>query len=220
MERVRSTWRRRVAAEYRSAAITAELLHWLIALAVSPDTLDRCHRVVADELAHAELSRAVYLAADGDPAAIPIQRGALRLPHAPGQPLELRALAVAADVFCCGETVAVPLFLALRGEDGEVTQADARAALDRIVRDEATHRAFGWTLLDELLERLGEGGRVWLAPQIPGFVQRICEAYRATEDLCTAEQRAWGLMAPARYSAITEVCVAEVIRPRFAARGL
>lgn len=221
MERVRLTWRRRVIAEYRSAALTAEMLHGLIAAGLSPDTISTCHRIVSDEMAHAELSRAALLAAGGDDAEIAMNRDSLQLSHAPGQPWELRLLAAAADLFCCGETVAVPLFLALRGEPGDgVAEIPAALALERIVRDEAVHRAFGWDLLDELLEVTGAPGADWLRPQVPGFVERILAAYAADDDTCTPEERRFGLMPPRRYEEITRRCVREVILPRFRARGL
>ena len=47
--RVQRTWRLRTVAEYTSAARTAELLHWLLAVGASPDTLGVCHRIVGDE---------------------------------------------------------------------------------------------------------------------------------------------------------------------------
>jgi len=217
MDHIRKTWALRTVVEYRSACHTAELLHWLLVIAVSPDTLEVCHRIVGDEVAHADLSRECYLAAGGDLAALPLSRDELSLRLEQGQPLELRALAVAARIFCCGETVAVPLFLALRER---VTEPSAVAALDRIVRDEATHRAFGWQLLDELLERLGEPGRAWLRERTATYMAEIEEAYQAYGTATVAEGPAWGLMAPVRYGEITRTCVAEVIRPRFEKRGL
>ncbi|MCP4806921.1 MAG: ferritin-like domain-containing protein [Proteobacteria bacterium] len=216
MRHIQKVWAQRTLAEYRSACLTAELQHWLLVIAVSPDTLDVCHRIVMDEVAHAELSREAFLAAGGDPAALPLARDTLFLPHDVEAPLEYRALSVAADVFCCGETVAVPLFLALR-EDA--TEAPAIEALDRIVRDEATHRAFGWTLLDELLERLPDGV-VWLQQRAPEFVRRIADAYDGYGSTTVDQGPEWGLMPPVRYGEITRQCIDEVIRPRFAKRGV
>lgn len=217
MDAIRAEWARRVEAEYRSAAWAAELLTWLIRAALSPDTLALTQRMVADELAHAELGRAVLLAAGGEPEAVYIPRDSLVLPHAPGLPEELRALLVAADLLCCGETVAVPLFAALREGASEPA---AVAALDRVLRDEPAHSALGWILLDELLERLGPLGRAWLAPQLPACLERLHRAYGHSGGTCTPTQRAWGLMAPVEYSRVLVQAVEERLRPRFAARGL
>lgn len=216
MKHIQKVWAARTLAEYRSACLTAELQHWLLVIAVSPDTVEVCHRIVSDEIAHAELSRDAFLAAGGDPAALPLPRSMLSLPQDPGAELEYRALSVAADVFCCGETVAVPLFLALR--EG-VTAPEATTALDRIVRDEAVHRAFGWMLLDELLERLPDGV-AWLQERAPGYVERIHDAYQSYVDTTVDQGPEWGLMPPSRYGDITRECIAEVIRPRFAKRGV
>jgi hypothetical protein len=217
MKRIRKVWALRVAAEYRSAALTAELLHWLIAIAVSPDTLEMGHRIVSDELAHAELSRDVFLAAGGELSQIPIVQQTMFLRHAPGSPIELRALAAVADVFCCGETVAVPLFHGIRAgaEEEQVV-----AVLTRIMQDEATHRAFGWQTLDELLERTGAQGKAWVADRVSTYVRQIRAAYASTETRCTPTERRWGLMPPADYGQITATCVDEVVIPWFARRGL
>lgn len=219
MEGVRKVWRRRVVAEYSSAAVTAELLHQVIVLGLSPDTLETCHRIVSDEIAHAELSREVVLAAGGsEDDVIPIAREGLLSGRGSGDPLELQVLATVTDVFCCGETVAVPLFRAIREPTSEPV---AVAALDRILRDESIHRAFGWDTLDELLELLGETGRSWVRERAPGYMNRIRQAYRnrgGAEDICTPTEVRWGRMEPRRYSEITETCIAEVITPRFESR--
>ena len=68
--------------------------------------------------------------------------------------------------FCLGETFAVPLFAAMRPA---TTQPTAAAALQRILRDEATHRAFGWDTLDALLELDPAGG--FLPVPSPGEVE-------------------------------------------------
>jgi hypothetical protein len=219
MESIRKIWRRRVVAEYSSAAVTAELLHQALILGLSPDTLETCHRIVSDEIAHAELSRDVFLAAGGgEDEVIPIARDGLLSGRGPDDPLELQVLATVADVFCCGETVAVPLFRAIREPTVEPV---AVAALDRILRDESIHRAFGWDTLDELLELLGEPGHAWVREHAPGYMNRIREAYRnrgGTQDICSPTEVRWGRMEPRRYSEITAVCIAEVITPRFESR--
>lgn len=216
MERVRRVWARRVVAEYRSAALFSELLHWLITLGVSPDTLEVGVRIVADELAHAELSREVFLLAGGDEARIPIQQEDLSIRQPAELPVFFRALAAVVEICCCGETVAVPLFNAI--QEG-TTQPDAVRVLTRIQKDEAVHRAFGWTTLDELME-LAEGpAREFLAPRLAESVRSIQAAYASDVHACTDEQLSWGLMAPSRYGEIARECAATVIVPRFRQRG-
>jgi hypothetical protein len=144
--RVREEWRARIAAEYTSAAITQHLTLWLIQAGAPPDLIDAGLAIVADELVHSRMSHEVYVAAGGrEPPAL--DRDALGL-HRTSERLELDILRIAVRVFCLGETVAVPLFKHLREH---CTEPVARAALDRILRDEVRHRDFGWDLLDWLL---------------------------------------------------------------------
>ena len=110
---VQRTWADRVRAEYHSAAITAELLNWLIQTGPSPDTIERCHRIVQEEFNHAALSRKVYLATGGSEDKIHIPFQELAYQKEKQAPAPLRALSMCTRVFCCGETVAVPLFKAL-----------------------------------------------------------------------------------------------------------
>ena len=104
--RVQHEWRARIAAEYTSAAITQQLVLWLIQAGAPPDLIDDGLAIVADELAHSRLSHDVYTAAGGrEPPALDRERLGLTRTH---DRLELDILAVAVRVFCLGETVAVP----------------------------------------------------------------------------------------------------------------
>ena len=143
--RVREEWRARIAAEYTSAAITQQLVLWLIQAGAPPDLIDAGLAIVADELVHSRMSHEVYAAAGGT-APPAIDRTQLGLPRSP-DPLERDILRTAVRVFCLGETVAVPLFSHLRAG---CTEPLAKDALDRILRDEDRHRDFGWDLLDWL----------------------------------------------------------------------
>jgi hypothetical protein len=217
VRRIRRVWAQRVEAEYRSAAHTAELLHWLIACGASPDTLTIAQRIVSDELAHAELCREVLIAAGGHDGQVQVRQEELFLGHGPGLPVLHRALWVVAELFCCGETVAVPLFHAMRGG---ATAAEAVVALDRIQRDEAVHRAFGWTTLDELLELAGEPGRALVQGLVPSLLERVQQGYSSASTEHSELHAAWGLLAGAAHGPIVARCVAEVIAPRFRERGL
>ena len=216
-EYVQVTWAERVKAEYHSAAITAELLHWLIQTGVSPDTIETCHRIVQEELNHAALSRDVYLATGGSKEQIHIPFQELAYQKEKYAPVPLRALAMCADVFCCGETVAVPLFKALMEySDSEITDP----VLEQILADEAGHQFFGWQLLDELLELLGEEARKWLTIRLEGYIEALQHAYNSMETHCNNEDQIWGLMPGIRYKSICEQCITENVRPRFHTRGL
>ena len=216
-DHVRQQWLMRVEAEYRSAVLTQELTLWLMQAGASPDLIHDGLRIVEDELMHAELSMETYLAAGGTKGPT-MARETLTLPRRAGEMLEHDILRVGVDAFCLGETVAVPLFKNLR--EG-CTVPVARKALDRILRDEVRHRAFGWTLLGWMLETPHAPSlRGVIERELPGWFRRIrrsyAPAYAERLDTISDVDRAWGLMAPARYGAVVERTWERDWRPRFA----
>lgn len=220
-ERVLAEWLRRVEAEYRSAAITQHLTLWLIQIGASPDLISDGLRIVEDELAHAELSHAVFT--DGGGTQAPhIVRESLALTRCPGDPLEIDVLRAGVDVFCLGETVAVPLFKELRDK---CTVPSARKTLDRVLKDEVRHRDFGWTLLGWLLDspREAEYRRVveLELPRMFGRMRRLYAPQGAGSDReMSDDERAWGLMPSARYGEILERALERDYAPRFKEVGL
>ncbi len=218
---VREEWRARIAAEYTSAAITQHLVLWLIQAGAPPDLIDEGLAIVVDELAHSRLSHEVYVAAGGDrpPALVREQLGLAR-EHAR---LEEDILRVAVRVFCLGETVAVPLFRHLRET---CTQPVAKAALDRILRDEVRHRDYGWDLLDWLLQ-IDDDVPVLATRALPAMFADLERSYGAgnaavaTDDgVITTEERAWGLAPPREYADILARTFERDWIPRFAAREI
>lgn len=220
-EAVRTEWMRRVQAEYRSAAVTQHLTLWLIQLAASPDLIDAGLRIVKDELAHARLSHQVYRAAGGT--ALPgLVQETLALHRSEQEPLLLSVARAGVEIFCLGETVAVPLFKVLR--DG-CTQPAARRALDRILRDEVRHRDFGWTLLEWLSELPVREQVIGLVQgELPRMFARLRRSYgsvgNAQRKAVPAEDRVWGLMAPARYAEILERTIEKDYVPLFMTCGI
>lgn len=217
---VRREWTRRVEAEYRSSAHAQHLTLWLIQLAAPRELIDDGLRIVHDELDHAELSAAVCAEA-GSAATAALQQDDLRLMVPPGS-LEERTLFATLEVFCLGETVAVPLFTKLRHE---CTVPVARAALDRVLKDEVRHRQFGWDLLDYLLERsptLVDVGRRFLPGALARLEQRYGQASvgQVSSEQLSAAERAWGLMPPATYAEILQATLQKEYEPRFREHAL
>jgi hypothetical protein len=213
-------WGRRVEAEYRSAAITHHLTLWLIQMAASPDLIKEGLRIVADELVHAEMSHETFVEAGGEQIP-PITRESLALRARPGEELEACVARWGVEVFCLGETVAVPLFKVLR--EG-CTQPTARAALDRVLTDEVRHRDFGWTLLSYLVEMPCEPlVRKLVDEELPGMFARLRRNYAPVggEKLSTIPEadRAWGLMPIARYRDVLDNTLERDYRPRFEKLG-
>lgn len=219
-ERVREEWRARIAAEYTSAAITQQLVLWLIQAGAPPDLIEAGLAIVADELVHSRISHEVYVAAGGTlpPAIDRDQLGLARTSNV----LEHDILRAAVRSFCLGETIAVPLFSHLRAD---CTEPVARAALDRILRDEVRHRDFGWDLLDWLSTVVDVPALVH--PELPAMMRDLESSYGSdnptvAEDIgdITPAERAWGLAAPRDYASILAETLAKDYRPRFAARAI
>jgi hypothetical protein len=227
---VRHEWLRRIEAEYRSGAHAQHLTLWLWQLAAPPELIEMGLRVVSDELQHAELSAQVYAAAGGSDAPA-LSRESLALVRTRGVSLELDVLRVAVEAFCLGETVAVRLFSRLRDAS---SVAIARRALDRILRDEVSHRDFGWALLTWLLETpLAPTFRQTLQRDLPDMLQRVRLNYGGLAlDQLGAEElarrgrslpdsaRAWGVMPASEYVAAVAEAFARDYAPRFAALGI
>jgi hypothetical protein len=223
-ERVLREWRRRVQAEYRSAAVTQQLTLWLIQLGVSSDLITAGLRIVTDELRHAKLSHEVCRAAARalgkvDEAAVAISRASLELPQS--DDLETDLTRAALETFCVGETLAVRLFAPMRKS---ATVPTARRALDRILVDEVRHRDFGWSMLDALLESRPAATKRLVELELLGMLRRVRATYAPDsmkdENEIRPEERAWGLLPGARYRQIVELCIDRDLRSRIERRSI
>ena len=128
---------------------------------------------------------------------------------------------VAANVFCLGETVAVPLFKELRAA---CTVAPAKRALDRILRDEVRHRDFGWTLLGWLFESpLAPALRRTVESELPDYFDRLRRSYApasASTISITPADASWGLMPPTKYADCVRRTLERDWVPRFGKLGI
>ncbi|MEO7112249.1 MAG: ferritin-like domain-containing protein [Polyangiaceae bacterium] len=218
---VRAEWRARIAAEYTSATITQSYVLWLMQAGAPPDLIDAGLSIVADELVHSRMSHDVYVAAGGsEPPRL--DRNALGLMRT-RDALERDLTIACVRVFCLGETVAVPLFKHLRER---CTEPSARAALDRILRDEARHRDFGWDVLDWLMATTPET-RGWVEGALPKLFGELESSYGdanaivASDDgAITDEERSWGLAPPREYAEILDRTFEREWIPRFLVRKI
>lgn len=221
MQAIAHEWLRRVEAEYGSATLTHHLTLWLLQLTAPFELVRMGLAIVEDELAHAELSQAVHVAAGGS-AVARLQRDRLGLRLQPGEPLELAVARVGLDSFCLGETVAVRLFARLRQP---CTEPVALSALDRILRDEVRHRDFGWTLLEWLLSTPASASvEALAAAELPHMFERLRGNY-AFASLGQASPRdelaqRWGLMPGCDYAQALLETYERDYRPRFAELGI
>ena len=214
---IRLEWSRRIEAEYTSAAHAHHLTLWLIQLGFPRELVDDGLAIVKDELDHAALSAEVAREAGATvpPALVSDQ---LALPRLRSD-LRQDAVVAVTELFCLGETVAVPLFKTLRSE---CTVPVARDALDRILRDEVRHRAFGWDCLDYFLDT-DPSLRSVVGSALPALFSKVLRLYGSSsrdDEVIDPEARAWGLMPRALYRAVVlEVGEREYV-PRFAERSI
>jgi hypothetical protein len=219
-ERVQREWQLRVKAEYKSAAFAHSLVLWIIQLGLSPDLIRDGLRAVEDELEHAEMSHKVYVAAGGRGPPV-LDRSGLGVSRNPRVPLEFDLVEWGTRL-CLGETVAVRLFAHLRNG---CTVAIARDALERILRDEARHRQFGWDLLGLLLG-LPSGGQLReaitarLASAFSELERSYGEGAKPVPSQFEEEDRAWGLAPPEEYARVFDETFEKDFRLRFAALGI
>ena len=216
--RLLAEWRNRVRAEYGSAGLAAQVVHWMIQCGFPEELIATGLRIVADELEHARLSHGVVVDQGGADEPMSLDIRATASPTAPEGVLASLVDSILRN-FCLGETFAVPLFHAMR----QTTEAPtARTALDRILRDEAVHRAFGWDALDVLLEIDGPGVRARALAKVPGMLTWFEQAYggAAGKLTITDEERRCGLISGTEYADVFSRCLQDQIRPRFARRGI
>lgn len=217
-QRIHHEWRNRVVAEYTSAAITARVAHLAIACGLPRPTLDIALRIIADELDHAALSdeARVALGDEDTPLGLDIQR--LQPAPSPDGPLA-DLLDHILTSFCLGETLAVPLFNAMRTG---ATHPAVMPVLTRVLRDEAVHRAFGWDTLDVLIALDPDGVRARAQQTLPSAYANYRRSYHdlPVQHEISSEEREAGLLSTGTYREVFRATVTEVIVPRLHARGI
>ena len=213
--RVHLEWARRVAAEYSSASVTAQALAWGVAVGLPVDLLRRAARIVSDELEHAERSHEALVALGG--ADVPVDLGVDRLLVPPRDGPLADLLTIVVRDFCLGETFAVPYFAEMRRQ---ARHPAVLPVLDRVLADEAAHRAFGWDALDALIA-LDGAVPTWVEQHLPELLDRF-GGYREPADAPPLEpaEREAGLLDNAEYAVLFDRTLTEDILPRFARRGV
>lgn len=213
--RVHTEWARRVEAEYSSAAIAAQTLAWGVAVGLPAPLLRVAARVVNDEVEHAALSHEALIALGGAEAPVDLRVERLVVPAVDGPLPDLLRLVV--RDFCLGETLAVPCFAEMRRRG---THPAVQPALERILADEAAHRAFGWEALDALIA-LDPGVPAWVEERLPAFLDSF-RGYSQPPEAppLEPEERACGLLDNEEYAVLFAQTLAADIVPRFARRGI
>jgi hypothetical protein len=213
-------WKARIVAEYHSAAFTAELVYLLIRLGAPYELLYTAHRIIKDELVHAERSFTMFQALGGQEQLVELRDETLRLPVYSSDTFT-QVTCTALQLFCLGETFAVPLF---REMARRTKHHKATLVLRRILKDESVHREFGWSLLDYLLARDREATQEIASAHVGDFLRQYQQGYgtdnAALPESVGPKEEGYGLMPRSSYVKVFNEALHQVILPRFAKRGI
>ena len=151
----RKAWTGAAYQEYRTAIACTLTSRALLEARAPLDLIATASRFPLDEMVHVELCARMAEECGGgteiryDPSAVALD--ADRALH----PL-LRLCELAVRFFCVGEAISIPL---LRATWHNASHPLPKAVLGRIVKDEAAHGVFGFTVLDWALERLSDSDK-------------------------------------------------------------
>jgi hypothetical protein len=146
----RLAWTGAAYQEHRTAIACAATLRALLEARGSVDLIAVASRFPLDEMVHVELCARMAEECGGgteiryDPDRVVLDADA-------SLPPLLRVSELAVRFFCVGEAISIPL---LRATWHHARHPLPRAVMGRIVKDEAAHGMFGFTVLDWALDRL------------------------------------------------------------------
>lgn len=217
MNRIQQYWYNQAIAEYTSSARTVELSHWMQRLSISPDLIRQAIRISDDEMVHAQMCYETAQAL-GCTQGLPLDKMPLTLKQE-FEPLAKSMLLVLVQSYCFGETVAVPLFSAMRKSSSE---QQVIKVFNRILEDEPRHAKFGWLTLAWCQQNIPEVD-TWLPEIVPIGLERMRRAYAnhpPFDPEPSGHELAWGLFPRERYGEILEKTIATTYRQRLAHYGI
>ncbi|MBI5517665.1 MAG: hypothetical protein HY909_28095 [Deltaproteobacteria bacterium] len=146
----RRAWTGAAYQEHRTAVACAATLRALLEARAPVDLVGISSRFPLDEMVHVELCARMAMECGGG-TEIRYDPDYVVLDASPSLSPLVRACELAVRFFCVGEAISIPL---LRATWKKARHPLPRAVLGRIVKDEAAHGAFGFTVLDWALPDL------------------------------------------------------------------
>ena len=202
MDRVKQFWLSQAAAEYSSAAISAEFSHWLCQAGGSPDLICNVLDIAKDEIAHATLAFGVARQA-GHQGGMQSGKQISFFSPTPFAELQKNILDVVIRFYCLGETNAVPLFAAMRKN---AKKEAVHEAYNRIILDEPRHSEFGWITLAWIYANWPQV-KNWLPECLTNAISQLSQEYYCFTEYSpplTEEELAWGMLPKLEYGRIFE----------------
>jgi hypothetical protein len=157
----RKAWTGAAYQEFRTGIACTATLRALMEAQAPIDLIAIASRFPLDEMVHVELCARMAEECGGgteiryDPDAVVVEADPALSPL-------LRLCELAVRFFCVGEAISIPL---LRATWHHAKHPLPKAVLGRIVKDEAAHGVFGFTVLDWAGDRLSDADRVHLGKQ-------------------------------------------------------
>ena len=208
-ELIEQEWMGRIEAEYNSACLAEQVRIFLLTINASPRVTKLAQKIVKDELNHAHLCWQLLDEYGSSALSPPRKVGAVpKLDH---------PVTRIVDSFVLGETFAVPLFEAMLDN---ATVPKAVAVLRKIIQDEKTHSAFGWLVLDELMEN-----GLTTSREVQNMLQQALITFRegyASNQLSfrySSAQKEFGLIDGETYQNVWYRSYRQVVRPKLESRG-
>jgi len=200
MKRIQEFWSAQVQAEYASATITAQYVHWLQRVAASPDLIKQGLRISDDEMVHAEL--AFSIAEQAGSSATLVLNDAQLNPIETFSSLQKCIFERNLRFYCLGETVAIPLFKAML-KNAEIEEVII--VYRQILKDEGRHSDYGWLSLAWMMAHWPESA-LWLEELLPSALVSIKNEYIVDSEspypALTEKERQWGMIEVQQYSDI------------------
>jgi hypothetical protein len=154
----RRAWTGAAYQEHRTAVACAATLRALLEAQAPIDLIAFASRFPLDEMVHVELCARMAEECGGG-TEIRYVPDAVVMDAAKDARPQLRLAELAVRFFCVGEAISIPL---LRATWHHSHHPLPKAVMGRIVKDEAAHGTFGFTVLDWLGDRLDESDRAHL----------------------------------------------------------
>ena len=215
----RRAWTGAAFQEHRTAVACAAALRALTEVRAPLDLLALASRFPLDEVVHVELCARMAMELGGGTEIIhdPDQ---LVADAEPGTSAMLRATELIVRFFCVGEAISIPL---LRATWHVAKHPLAKAVLGRIVKDEAAHGVFGFTVLDWALDDLSPDDLVYLGGQADRAMDALVynwEDLRKRPQTRTLQDHPLGWMQTDDYLALARRSLDKHVRQPLIQRGL
>jgi hypothetical protein len=215
----RKAWTGAAYQEHRTAVACAATLRSLLEARAPLDLVAVASRFPLDEMVHVELC-ARMAAECGGGTEIRYDPDAVILDASPTLRPLLRACENAVRFFCVGEAISIPL---LRATWHKAEHPLPRGVLARIVKDEAAHGIFGFTVLDWAADALDASDREHLAAMADlaiDYLERQWEDLRKRPSQGSHQGGVLGWMQTDEYLAAAYKALAREVREPLLARGL